>query len=330
MRVNKFKSILLDISNIYHRSYATSSHLTFVTPKGVEIVTGGVLTSLKTIRKIRREFLEPRGKIYCLLDATRKPVTDPELTEYTNYRKEIDPDYKAGREPKPDVFYEGMNALYSILNFYGEDINIVEIEGLEADDLVKPLLEIIQPSDGNEVLLVSGDLDWARTISDRVYWQNHQKEIHNRDSFYEKYDFYPEKLALQKAFRGDGSDGIPKGVKGIKTTSLNLILEKYSDVKEVYENIDRVEFLSQSWKDKIKNNFSRLKLNEQLIAFIPVDSRLCQRHITKSSFQPKMLRMIYKSLGFRITEIDPRLLQEFPEEKPTAKNFFKKEKISRI
>ena len=268
MRVNRFKTILLDISNIYHRSYATTSYLTYVTPKGNEIITGGVITSLKTIKKIRRELLAPGGKIYCLLDATTKPVSDPDLLSYTNYRKSIDPDYKADREPKPQVFYEGLNVLYSILNSYGQDILVAEIEGLEADDLVKPILDIEDICEGNEALLVSGDLDWARTISDNVYWQNHQKQILNRDDFFEKYEFYPEKLELQKSFRGDKVDGIPKCVKGIQTKVLNQILAKYSTVKEVYDNIQNEEFLSQTWKDKIfKDFFYSLAFNLPSLVF---------------------------------------------------------------
>lgn len=328
--MEKYKTILLDISNIYHRSYATSQYLTHVTPKGIEIVTGGVLTSLKTIRKIYREMLAEDGKVYCLLDATQKEVGDPDLLEFTNYRKSIDPEYKADREPKPQSFYEGLNVLYAILNAYGKNLFVVEIEGLEADDLVLPILEIEDPQLQSKALMVSGDLDWARTISDSVHWQNHQKQILDKDAFYEKYEFYPDKLELQKSFRGDKSDGITKCVKGIRETVLNQILAKYSTVKEVFENIQNEEFLSQTWKDKIFHDYSRMQLNEQLVKFIPIDKRLCQKYITKSRYQPQLLRLLYKSMGFNISLIDSRLLAEFPKDKPSAKNFFKKEKISRV
>lgn len=325
----KYATICLDISNIYHRSFAVSSNLTHTPPGGDEIITGGVYTSIITIRKLIREQLEPGGRVYCLCDSNVKSITDDDLVEFTNYRREIDPDYKSNRSAKEPSFYEGLNVLKAILLNFGDEVYTIEVEGLEADDLVYPVIAERNPQADSKLLMVSGDLDWARSITDNVNWQNHQKDIHNRASFYTKYGFYPEKLELQKSFRGDSSDGIPKGVKGIRENTLNIILSKYNTVEEIKHNIMNEEFLSDTWKNKIINNYSRLKLNSQLVAAIPISISICKKYTVKSEFKASVLRMLYRSMGFKISAVDPRLLREFPEDKPTAKNFFQKEKLPR-
>lgn len=324
----KFDVILVDMSNLYYRSFATSSYLTAKIKDGEEIITGGTFTSLRTIKKLLREFLNEKGKLYCVYDSPVKTITDNRLIEFSNFRKEIDPEYKSNREPKDMAFYEGLNVLKSIMLNYGEEVYSIEIEGIEADDLVPAILKI-EDTGSKSILMVSGDLDWARDISDTISWQNHQKDILTRDLFYKKYNFYPEKLLLYKCFRGDGSDDIPKAVKGIRESILIQILAKYSSIKEVLREIPNEEFLSNLWKERILNNSSRLKLNEQLIQPIPISTSICESYIVKSKFFPSKLRMLYKSMGFKISNTDPRLLSVFPEEKATAKNFFKQEKLPR-
>ena len=193
--MKKFDNLLLDMSNIYHRSFATSQNMTMPAPNGDILITGGAITSLRTIRKLIREQLVPGGKIYCLYDSPTKEIVEDSLLHYSNYRREIDPDYKAHREPKTSEFYAGFNLLKTILLNYGNNIITVEIEGLEADDLVHPILEI---ETGRVSLMVSGDLDWARDISDNTFWMNHQKAILSISDFFNKYEFHPEKLEMQK------------------------------------------------------------------------------------------------------------------------------------
>lgn len=319
-----FDIIIVDMSNVYHRSYATSSNLTSVI-EGQEIVTGGALTALRSIKNYIKK-LNENGKIYLAYDSPSKTISDDSLIAYSDYRRQVDPDYKNDREPKPSEFYVGLTALKSILMNYDSNIISAEVEGLEADDLVPA---IIKKEAGKSVLMVSGDLDWARDITDDVYWLNHQKEVHNRDTFFDKYQFYPEKLEMQKSFRGDTSDGIPIAVKGIRTNILNTILSKYENIAEMRKRIEDEEFLSQTWKEKIIENYGRIKLNSELVKAIPIDISVLNRYLVESSFSPNKLRVVYRTLGFTVSKVDSRLLSHFPTEKPTAKNFFAKEKLPR-
>jgi len=319
-----FDVIIVDMSNVYHRSYATSSNLTSVV-EGQEIVTGGTLTSFRSIKNYLK-MLNEDGKLYLAYDSPTKTISDDSLSDYSNYRKQVDPDYKNHREPKPPEFYVGLTVLKSILLNYGDNLITAEIEGLEADDLVPA---IIEKEKGKTVLMISGDLDWARDITDNVHWLNHQKEIHDRNTFFDKYQFYPEKLEMQKSFRGDTSDGIPIAVKGIRTDVLNVILSKYNTISDMRRKIEREEFLSDTWKTRIIENYGRIKLNAELVKAIPVEVSVLDKYLIPSKFSPNKLRTFYRTLGFNISKVDGRLLGYFPEDKPTAKNFFTKEKLPR-
>ncbi len=318
-----FDIIIVDMSNVYHRSYATSNLTSVV--EGQEINTGGALTSLRSIKNYLK-MLNEGGKIYLSYDSPTQTIAEDSLVAYSDYRRQVDPEYKNHREPKPPEFYVGFTVLKSILMNYDERLISAEIEGLEADDLVP---SIIKKEKGKSILMISGDLDWARDITDDVYWLNHQKVIHNRDTFFDKYQFYPEKLEMQKSFRGDTSDGIPIAVKGIRETVLNIILNKYENISEMRRVIETEEFLSDNWKNKIISNYGRIKLNAELVKAIPVDVSILNRYLVPSKFSPIKLRTLYRTLGFSISRTDPRLLAHFPETKPTVKNFFSKEKIAR-
>jgi len=314
----KFNKILIDVSNVYWKAYSTSSNMSFSDENNELIVTGGIFTTIRSVNKISREYLSEDGTIYFLFDATHKKPSISQLDSVPS-RKEIDPEYKANRKAQDDVFYWGMSKLQEIFMNHSDNFKLVEIPGLEADDLVKPILDHeITPTD--KVLLVSEDKDWGRGISDNVYWLNYKKQVLNRDSYNDIHGFYPDenRLTIYKSFRGDAGDGIPKGVSGMREKDLLLLLGTYTDLDSIFDNVNSIESISDNWKKKILENKARIKLNYTLVDYLPISKSLFYEFLFESRFNQSALRLIYKSLNFRISEIDKRLMNYANREKPKS------------
>jgi 5'-3' exonuclease len=318
----KYNKIFIDASNLYHRAYSVSGQMTTVLENKMEIVTGGIYTSIKMIQKIEKNYLEDNGEIYIIFDNVHSGE---------NKRKLIDPEYKANRSQKDETFYKSLDYFHLLLLNYKNNFIVVKRPGSEADDLVSPLIEEFK---NDKILLISNDMDWFRAINENIHvakYENKEYKIYDIDSFKEKYNFFPSEknIIIYKAFRGDSSDNIPKGVSGIRETLIiNLLEDGYSSIKEILLNLDKINYIPDSWKQKILENRARLLLNEKLVAYEKVPIEELKEYIFVCKFSPKVLKSIYKSLDFNASSFDPRILQFFPEKKK-ASSFFEFEVIPR-
>lgn len=302
---------------MYHKAFSTSGHLTNKMADGSVLNTGGIYTSLKMIQNLKKNYLLTGGRIYFLCDNTHSKE---------NVRKDIDPEYKNNREPhQNETFYRGLDFLLLILQIYEDNNYIVKIESFEADDLVYPVLNKI-PSDQTS-LLVSTDMDWSRSISENVHWLKKDK-IYDKKAFEEEYKFKPtrESVTLWKTFRGDSGDNIPIGVQGIRSNLLVQLLTEYSSLQDIFHNLKEIDYLNDSWKEKIKEAKPRLRLNYSLVDFVEIPKSDFENGLTKTTFRPNQLRKYYTMLGFNISKIDDRLMNSFPE----SNSFFTKQLMDRV
>jgi 5'-3' exonuclease len=317
-----YDKIFIDVSNFFHRAYHVSSDMTAKLDDGTLITTGGVFTSMRMVRKIERDFLNPFGEIFFVFDNTNSG---------DNKRKLIDPGYKSNRDKKDDSFYKALDLFHLMILNYKDNYTVVKRPGSEADDLISPLVSSY-PDD--TILLVSNDLDWFRSINETVHvakYENGGYVIYDPERFLMKFGFEVSvpALVLYKAFRGDGSDNIPKGVPGIRETALIKIIENFNSVKEVLSSVDEIEYLTPVWKEKIKANAPRLYLNEKLVSFEPIPLKELEDFVFPCEFKPKMLNSLYKTLKFQVSSFDPRVAQLFPKRKQSSGNFFQFEPTPR-
>jgi len=314
----KFSKIICDISNWYHRNYAVNSQLTTTLEDGTHLVTGGIYGTINTIKRLEREFGGDNCQVFLLFD---------NATSSINKRKEIDPDYKGNRTKKDHTFYQGLDYLRFILMNYKDNYTVLHRPQFEADDLVLPLIDKFDKYEN--ILLVSEDMDWSRLISDNVYWYA-KKKVWDVEMFTEEYGFSPnsKSVVFYKAIRGDASDNIPKGIIGIRETIVRQLINDYENVDDMLNNLESITYLSDKWKQKIRDNRARLKLNDQLVDFITTADEPIDDFTFPCEFKPNTLRILYHSLGFAISSFDPRLMKVFPE-KNNSDQFFNFQEIKR-
>jgi DNA polymerase-1 len=238
----------------------------------------------------------------------------------------LDPDYKANRIKESDPFYRGLDYTFIILSKYDSNINCVRIKALEADDLVKPIIDEFIPNQKN--LLASADMDWARCMSENTHWLS-RNGIHTQETFKETYKFTPNEntVTLYKSIQGDNSDNIP-AIKGInEQTTLNII-ENYFNVYDIFESIKRKdkksELLSDYTKKHLIENKDRLILNHQLIYFNYVSKQEISSAIIKGQFNETALKIFYEQINF-----PPSFDKRIKIKKPTIEDVFSFDDIKR-
>ena len=166
--------------------------------------------------------------------------------------------YKANRKGMPDELAEQMPIIKEVLR--AMNIDIVEMEGYEADDVLGTLSRYGEKQ-GLEVTILSGDRDTFQLATDNITIRiPHTKggktetDEYNREKIIEKYGLEPKQLIDVKGLQGDSSDNIP-GVPGVgEKTALSLI-QRYGSVENLYDKLEKGEDdLKGKQKEKIEQN----------------------------------------------------------------------------
>lgn len=213
--------VLIDGNSLLNRAfYATPL---FSTRDG--LFTNGVFGFLKLLLKIQSE-LSPKYAVVAF------DVHAP------TFRHKMYAEYKAGRHPMPEELVVQMPVLKECLSAMG--IKICEKEGFEADDIIGTLSKkfdvhsVIYTGDRDSYQLVSPTTDvyfTKRGVSDIEKLTN--------DNFKELTGLVPSQIIDLKALMGDKSDNIP-GVAGIGEKTAFSLLNEYSTVEGVYENLSSI------------------------------------------------------------------------------------------
>ncbi len=123
-------------------------------------------------------------------------------------------------------------------------INIFEIDGFEADDLIGTL-SVFAEEKGIEVYIVTGDKDALQLATDNVKVVITkkgitEKEIYDKNRMIEEFGVTPKEFIDVKGLMGDTSDNIP-GVPGIGEKTAFKLIKEYKSIETVLENIENIK-----------------------------------------------------------------------------------------
>lgn len=162
----------------------------------------------------------------------------------TNIRKrrEIYPEYKAGRKPAPADFYEQIPILHELLDAFGWPL--YELDDYEADDIMGAFAREAAAKD-IETCLITSDLDALQLVgpTTKVYaMKSGLSNIEEFDigHFEEKYGIRVDQFLDLKSLKGDGSDNLP-GVPGIGEKTAVGLLQEFGTLEGVYEHLDAIK-----------------------------------------------------------------------------------------
>ncbi|MYF23176.1 MAG: hypothetical protein F4209_10625 [Chloroflexi bacterium] len=165
-----------------------------------------------------------------------------DVDDATVFRREIDPNYKAHREPIPEDLPSQIQRCREIAEAFS--VPIYQEPGFEADDVLGTLADQAV-AEGFDTWICTLDSDILQLVTDdiSVYLYNPYKSEYTAydgpDAVRARYEVDPIQIIDFKALVGDKSDNIP-GVKGVGKVGAVKLLNQYGTVEQIYEHIVEV------------------------------------------------------------------------------------------
>lgn len=218
---------VIDGKSIFYRGYYAMPNL--ATADGTP--TGGVFgfasIAIELIKKLEPDYVAV---------AWDKPKTN------IRKRREIYPEYKAGRKPAPADFYAQVPILKELLDAFGWPF--YELDDYEADDILGAFAKQANEK-GIEADLLTSDLDSLQLIAPltKVYAiKNGLSNIEefDVDHFEQKYGIQVEQFLDLKSLKGDSSDNLP-GVPGIGEKTAVQLLQEFNTLDNVYAHLEDIK-----------------------------------------------------------------------------------------
>jgi DNA polymerase-1 len=218
--------VLIDGMSVFYRGYYAIPGLSLPdgTPTGA--VFGFASIAIEVIKKLEPDY------VAVAWDKSRTA---------TGKRKEIYPEYKAGRKRPPEDFFAQIPLLHELLESFGWPV--IELDEYEADDIIGTIS--VQAAEKNiETCVVSGDYDMMQLLSPHtsVYINKKGSDMmrFTEAEFEDKYGVTIAQFIDYKALVGDASDNIP-GVRGIGPKAAQTLLAEYGTLDGIYEHIDELK-----------------------------------------------------------------------------------------
>lgn len=180
-------------------------------------------------------------------------ILDEEQPEYLTvtfdvhaptFRHKMYADYKGTRKPMAEELRQQVPVIKDVLR--AMNIEIIEKEGLEADDLLGTISCMCE-AEGMDVSIISGDRDTLQLATEHVKIRipktkqgKTEVEDYNAGDVKEKYGVTPKEFIDVKALMGDASDNIP-GVPGVGEKTATKIIQDYHSIENAYEHADELK-----------------------------------------------------------------------------------------
>lgn len=246
----------------------------------------------------------PTGAVYTFINMLLKFIDQTKPTHISVLFDTADPTfrtgayaaYKANRSKMPDDLIVQMPIISKILETM--NIKVISKSGYEADDLIGTL-SLKFADENNHVYILSGDRDDLQLLSENISQiypgQRGKTTIYTPEKVKEDYGIEVSQIVDMKALMGDSSDNIP-GVKGIGEKTAIKLLQEYSNLDEIYNNL---ELIKGSNKKKLETGKEVAYLSYDLAKIdrnVEIDCTL--DNIAKQNPNKDELSDIFIKLGF--------------------------------
>jgi len=283
------KLVIFDGNSILYRAFFALPELT----TSSNIPTNAIYGFINVILK----YLEQENPDYVAV-AFDKKGRQARKSEYE--------EYKANRKPMPDNLQVQIPYVREIL--YALNIPIIEFEGYEADDVIGSLVNMFKNTD-LDIVIITGDKDTLQLLDKNVVvkivstkFDKTTEDLYTAENVKEKYGVWANQVPDYKALVGDQSDNIP-GVKGIGAKSAQKLLEEYSSLEEIYQNLNNIK---GSIREKLEASKDIAFLSKRLATIVcdlPLNIKLEDlrtREWNKKRLYEILLQLEFKSIIKRL------------------------------
>lgn len=296
----KFDSIMVDTLNLQYR--LKDSAMTQSAVGGKHIYKDLAKAYIEFMEDLEKNHLKDGGQIYLLFDNAPTKVGMNNL--FKNARQQVYSKYKAGRTKESKEFYNTLSLIKYYYLCNTDNYHTWQMQGYEADDLVKPLIDFKE--DLGTYLMVTNDADWTRYLSPQAYWMPHLYHLQNAEEFLSIKGYVPTEnnVLIYKSVFGDSADGIPSLItENIPNKKHMLeILAEGKDIEEVIQDARLTKNRDNPVYKTIQDEQIQFKINRQLIASKPVDKRLMDHTLTTGRDSKSVRDAVETALGMKDKE----------------------------
>ena len=156
------------------------------------------------------------------------------------FRHEMLPEYKAQRDPTPELLIEQFEVVREILKVL--NIPAIDLVGFEADDVLATLATELADG-GDEAIIVTGDRDIYQMVRDpfiKVLYNRRgvsDYALYDEAGIFERTGVTPQLYPQYAALRGDPSDNLP-GVPGVGEKTAAKLINAYGGLDGIFEHAD--------------------------------------------------------------------------------------------
>ena len=294
----KYDRLIIDVVNVCHKTFQKNN--TTLTVGSKVVYKESICNFIRSVESLVKDYLYDDGEVYFLFDNYFSRA-DLKTSFMFADRKDLDESYKQTRKKENREFYNSVNFLKYYYLTDKPMFRTVQIQGLEADDLVKPLLQSDHCKD-KTCLLVSSDLDWVRYLSDEpeVDWlPSFKEEVKTLGDVSAELGFKvtEDSIILYKAIFGDVSDNI----EGMITLN-DKNKEKFIEVIKDYPTTISFTTRSRTNQDcemfkKINEDERKFFINIQLVSSIPCDPSHIDVNLSIGDDNKAMHKVVREAMG---------------------------------
>jgi len=210
------------------------------------------------------------------------------------FRNEAFEDYKAHRKPMPDELKPQIGVVKDLVRAYR--IPLLEIEGIEADDVIGTLARRFE-AEGVKVVIVSGDKDLMQLVSDGVVMVDTMKDkTYDAAGVEERFGVGPDRVAELLGLMGDASDNIP-GVPGVGPKTALQLIKDHGSVEGVLQNVAKIR--NERIRKAVTEHAEQARLSREL-ALVKTDADV-DLDLDRARFEGpdrEALKALFKELEF--------------------------------
>ena len=304
--MEKYNSIIIDTVNLAYKVFEKGDETPKLLAKKL-VFKKSVCNFINAVEELKKKYLHYDGQIYLLVDNYFSRA-DLQSTFLFADRKQLDEAYKATRKKENKSFYNSINLIRYYYLIGPPEYHTIRIDGLEADDLVKPLL--ISECKDQRCLMITNDLDWCRYLGPNVNWLPdlaREPETKEDVSLRLGFEVNEKNLIIYKALFGDDGDNIPATSRHSKEN-----LDQFSKLIEIAEYPEQLILLARN-KDNLQNypileditggidKEKRYLINVQLVSSIACTPDHLKSCLTSGRYAETLYKVVREALGLDTT-----------------------------
>ena len=218
------KHLLLDGNSLTYRAF-------FALPTDMATASGQVTNAVFGFTSMLLNLVKDQNP-----DGVVVAFDRPEPT----FRHEMLPEYKAQRDPTPDLLIEQFAIVRTVLDAL--QVPTVDLVGFEADDVLATMAVQIADN-GDEAIIVTGDRDIYQMVKDPLIKVLYNKRgvsdyaLYDEAGIVERTGVTPELYPQYAALRGDPSDNLP-GVPGVGEKTAAKLINAYGGLDGIFDHAE--------------------------------------------------------------------------------------------